>query len=318
MDRLPGQSLLQPPSSTWHRYSRLPCPAVSTERHSSITFLNTLNEMNLTDDGIEFHHDFLSNDELAALRAEVDFLFSKSTNAGPGFSVYLSPYVQELSWPASKIKSINLLDRATRILRLLDSTPETRGQNFRLAHIAVYREQSNPKPLHWHSDGRKGHLVRAQVCIRGGMADSGSFQFVRSSHKLPEVDYLPQPGWVEQNSHLIQSCAEPNGTLYLFNTLGYHNKTVCLNERISIMFDFLSESYLQEGHDDVCSDLIVSINDLSPEVIANLPRLQVELNRSQPSANTADAYRFKLSWGGMKRRIDPRGRAKAVLKKLRG
>ncbi len=274
--------------------------------------------MNLIADGIEFEHDFLSTDELNALRAETDFLFSKSLNSGPGFSVHLSQYVQELTWPASKIKSVNLMAKAVRILQRLDDMPGMRERGFRLVHVAVYRESGNPKPLLWHSDGRHGNLIRAQVCIRGGARDSGAFQYVRTSQNLPKVDYVPEAGYVERNAGLIQTCAEPNGTLYLINTLGFHNKTECMAERVSIMFDFLPESYLQENHGDICSDLIISVNDLTSEVLAHLPRLQVELNPSRPSPNTADAYRFVLPYGGLRRRLNLGARVKNAFQSLRG
>lgn len=266
--------------------------------------------MNLTTDGIEFEPHFLSADELNALRAETDFLFSRNLNSGPGFSVHLSQYVQELTWPASKIKSINMMAKAVRILKRLDDMPGMRERAFRLAHVAVYREHGNPKPLLWHSDGRKGDLIRAQVCIRGGARDSGAFQYIRTSQNLPMVEYVPEPGYVEKNAALIQTCAEPNGTLYLINTLGFHNKTECMAERVSIMFDFLPESYLREGHGDIVSDLVVSANHLTPEVIAYLPRLQLELDPAKPSPNTADAYRFALPYAGLKRRLNLAGRLK--------
>lgn len=274
--------------------------------------------MNLITDGIEFEPDFLSAEELSDLRAETDFLFSKNTNSGPGFAVHLSQYVQELTWPASKIKSINLMAKAVRILKRLDDMPGMRERGFRLVHVAIYRETGNPKPLLWHSDGRHGNLIRAQVCIRGGTRDSGAFQYIRTSQNLPKVDYIPAPGYVENNAALIQTCAEANGTLYLINTLGYHNKTVCMEERVSIMFDFLPEAYLREGHGDICSDLVISVNDLTPEVIASLPRLQLKLDKSQPSPNTADAYRFGLPYGGLRRRLNVGARVKGALRSLRG
>lgn len=274
--------------------------------------------MNLIADGIEFEPNFLSTEELEALRAETDHLFSRSTNSGPGFAVHLSQYVQELTWPVSKIKSISLMAKAVRILKRLDDMPGMRERAFRLVHVAVYRETGNPKPLLWHSDGRGGNLIRAQVCIRGGTRDSGAFQYVRTSQNLPKVDYVPEAGYVEKNKDLIQTCAEANGTLYLINTLGYHNKTVCTQERVSIMFDFLPEAYLQEQHGDICSDLVISVNDLTPEVVAFLPRLQVDLKRSKPSANTADAYRFALPYGGLRRRLNIGGRIKGALRSLRG
>ncbi len=274
--------------------------------------------MNLITDGIEFKHGFLSPEELQKLRAETDFLFSKSTNSGPGFSVHLSPVVQELTWPCSKIRSVNLVSKAVRVLKLLDAMPEMRERRFRLVHVALYREQGNPKPLHWHSDGRNGNLIRAQVCIRGGARDSGAFQYIRTSNRLPEVPYLPVPGYVEKSLELVQTCAEENGTLYLINTLGYHNKTECMAERVSIMFDFLPESYLQEGHGDICSDLVISVNNVTPDVVDYLPRLQLALDKDRPSVNTADAYRFALPWGGLRRHLGIGGRIKSTLRSLRG
>jgi hypothetical protein len=274
--------------------------------------------MNLSVDGIEFEPNFLSADELAALRAETDFLFSKDTNRGPGFSVHLSQFVQELTWPLSKIKSVNLMAKAVRVLKRIDGMPGFDSRGFRLVHVAIYREHGNPQPLLWHSDGRHGSLIRAQVCIRGGARDSGAFQYIRTSQNLPQVDYLPPAGYVEQSAHLVQTCAEPNGTLYLINTLGYHNKTECIAERVSIMFDFLPESYLQENHGDICSDLVISVNDLTPEVIGYLPRLQLKLDNASPSANTADAYRFQLPFGGLRRRLNIAGRMRNALRSVRG
>lgn len=258
--------------------------------------------MNIVDDGIEFAHEFFSQQELNALRAELDFMFSKNIIMGPGYSLRLSQFVEEIPWPISKVKSVNLLEKAVKILERLDSYPELKNKKFKLAHFAIYRESGNNKALHWHSDGRNGNLIRAQVCLRGGGPTSGSFQYMRATNKVPNIEGTPTPEVIEGFSDRVISCNEANGTLYLFDTYGVHNKTVCNEERMSMMFDFLPEGYVEKHPGDVASDLVLSIDNLSAPVVANLDRFQI--NRSaEPSANTADYYKFRLKFGGLQRKI---------------
>ncbi|MDQ5920850.1 MAG: hypothetical protein QG673_906, partial [Pseudomonadota bacterium] len=71
----------------------------SPEENSSIEAINPLESVKiiqtksaeLQQNGFFYLENFLNTDELAAIRKEVDFLFSKNLIHGPGFSVFINP-----------------------------------------------------------------------------------------------------------------------------------------------------------------------------------------------------------------------------------
>ena len=201
----------------------------------------------LEKDGIEFIPNLFDENEIKAILSECDSLFSKSTISGPIYSVFINQNLKEIPHPIATIKSVNLLEKVETVFLYLEKKANFRDLNLKLAHFALYSESDNHQPLRWHSDTRSGNLVRVQICLRGGNTDlSGAFKYVVGSHKFKDIQANPPDSGILQFQELIIKNNFPNGTATLINTLGYHAKSPCINERISIMMDFLPLSHINQ------------------------------------------------------------------------
>jgi hypothetical protein len=248
-----------------------------------------MNEHNfsLRNNGIEVISKFLGDDVLEKLRFECSDLFSYTRLLAPKYKVRISKYLCEIPQPASILRTINLLELGIKVSKLIEDSGYS---NFKISHIALYQEKNNPHPLSWHSDVREGQLIRAQIIIKGGGLSSGAFRYILNSHEN-NTEYFPKNDYIKINKELIFSCnLLPNGSLTLINTNGYHSKCECIDERISIMFDFLPLDYLRKNVNDCLSNIHIPTSLLTDNVINNLNFFQTEISVNNSSPNTSDNY----------------------------
>lgn len=257
----------------------------------------------LQQNGFFYLENFLNTDELAAIRKEVDFLFSKNLIHGPGFSVFINPRRQEIPQAPSKITSVNLFEKAIDLIDMLRSGDAKRFKSLALAHIAVYKENKNPHKLTWHSDVREGALLRMQIVLKGGQENSGALCYVRGSHTIPNISYLPPEGYLKQHKQDIVKMAMPNGTALVMNTLGYHSRCPVETERISIMFDFVSHEFIEQNKNDIGSNLLISFHQLTDKIIKKLDYLRINIAQNAKNPNTPDHYNYSLKFGGFHMRV---------------
>lgn len=253
------------------------------------------NEFNFKEDGLQIIYNFLNHEQIDNLRKECNFLFSNTYLMGPGYSIRLNKKVSEIPNPIAKISSVNLLEVSIDIAKHIELLGY---ENYKLAHVALYHEENNDKELVWHSDLRNGGLIRAQIVIQGGMLDSGAFRYVKGSHKLKTVEYAPPEGFLLENKDNIVVCNKENGSLFLIDTIGYHSKCVCINTRISLMFDFLPHDYIISNPNDVVSDYHLSTSKITNKVIDNINLIRTEISPTTKSENTYDFYKFYKPFGG--------------------
>lgn len=249
------------------------------------------------ENGISFIENFISHADILKLRAEAMHLFSATQLLGPGFCVRLSKTLCELPNPAAKIQSINLLETAIDIQEVLIANGLI---GYKLAHVALYHEKENSKPLHWHSDVRNGNLIRAQICIEGGQKNSGAFMYMKDSHKLDITmdNWEPSKEWLAVNRQNEVTCDRPNGTLVIFNTLGYHAKAPCNELRVSLMFDFLTQDYLDSHFNDCASEISLTSSRLSAKVLANIDLFNTHIPTTIKAHNTSESYKFFKPFSG--------------------
>lgn len=246
-------------------------------------------QLNFKKDGLQIFNNFINQETINQLRIETTRLFSYTQLMGPEYCIRLNNVVSEIPNPIAKIKSVNLLEVAIDIYNEIEKLGY---KNYKLAHIALYHESKNNKELVWHSDMRNGGLIRAQIVIEGGKENSGAFRYVKGSHILKSVDYVPPVGFLDQHKEDIIVCDKENGSLFLIDTIGYHSKCVCNDTRISFMFDFLPEEYILSNPNDVASDYYLSSSRLTKKVIDNISLFQSGVKNDSKSENTYDFYKF--------------------------
>jgi len=245
--------------------------------------------LNFQEDGLQIKYNFLSAEVISKLRTECQNLFSHTQLMGPGYSIRLHKYVSEIPYPTAKLTSVNLLEVA------IDIAEEIKKMGFvdyKFAHVALYKEENNPKELVWHSDMRNGGLIRAQICIQGGDLKSGAFKYCKGTQKIAPTEPYPPAGFLAEHAKDIVTCDKPNGSLFLINTLGYHSKCKCNETRISLMFDFLPSKHIQETPNDCASDVLLTSSRLTDKVIENIELFRSGVSPLNSSVNTPDHYKF--------------------------
>lgn len=218
--------------------------------------------------GFAIQRNFLTPDQLQAFNQELDLLFSKPSVNGSLYCVFYryQPGYASISLPTLSIRSINLLELALRVRdTLYELLPEAREKAYRLTGLSVFSEESCPRPLFWHTDGRKG-MIRAQIYLRGGQANSGAFRYMTGTHLRDyEVKHRLSPRQIEELSDRIVECREPSGTILFFDSFGFHSKAPCQENRRSIMFELQPEetNYAK-------ASIYLASGDLTPKVIENI------------------------------------------------
>lgn len=246
-------------------------------------------EFNFKRDGLEIINNFIDNNTVENLRKETSNLFSFTQLMGPEYCIRLNKFVSEIPNPIVKIQSINLLEVAIDISKKIEKLGY---KNYKLAHVALYHEANNDKELLWHSDLRNGGLIRAQIVIDGGKINSGAFRYVKGSHTLKTIDYIPTVEYLDKHKEDIVICDKENGSLFLIDTIGFHSKCVCNEPRISFMFDFLPEDYILSNPNDVASDFYISASRLTDKIIENICLFKSGVKNNSKSENTYDYYKY--------------------------
>ena len=275
--------------------------------------INKQEILNFIEDGLQVKYNFLSPEIINALRQECTELFSNTQLMGPSYSVRLSRHVFEVPQPTAKLTSINLLEVA---IDIAEEIKKLGFENYKFAHVALYNEENNPKELVWHSDMRNGGLIRAQICIQGGDLNSGAFKYCKGSHKIADGKFSPPEGYLDEHKDDIIICNKPNGSLFLINTLGYHSKCICNENRISLMFDFLPSNYIIENPNDCASDILITSSRLSDKVIQNIDLFKNGVSVYTKSVNTPDNYKFYKPMAGANIKDITTFLKKMILRKL--
>jgi hypothetical protein len=256
---------------------------------------NAEKKLDLIQDGLQVKNNFIDKETLSKLKDECNSLFEHTQLLGPGYSIRLHKYVSEIPQPTAKLTAINLLEVAIDISKEIEALGY---KDYKFAHVALYNEEKNPKELVWHSDMRNGGLIRAQICIQGGDLNSGAFKYLKGTHKTANGEFYPPKNYLEKNKDKLVICNQPNGSLFLINTLGFHSKCVCNERRISLMFDFLPQQYLLDNPNDCASDMLLSSSRLTDKVIENIELFRSGVTVFTKSANTPDYYKFHKPFSG--------------------
>ena len=130
--------------------------------------------------------------------------------------------------------------------------------------------------------------------------DSGAFRYVKDSNQL-EITLTnsePTAEYMQRHAGDIVTCNVPNGSLVLIDTKGYHSKCHCLDERVSLMFDFLPQSFIDQNPDDIASDVHLTASRLSNKVRENLSLFVTGIPTTTSSPNTSDRYKFFKLFAG--------------------
>jgi len=218
--------------------------------------------------GIAICPGFLTEPELEALNKEItDLLERPSINGAISGIFHTRGYDhREVLFPASSIHSINLLELALDVRDLfVREQPELASQNLKLTNLEIFSEEGNREPLFWHTDNRNG-MVRAMIYLTGGEDRSGKFQFMVGTHKRDYyVEHKLTDDQIKKLSHTIFDCSGAPGALMLFDSVGFHAKKVCIENRRTIMIEFQPEGAAYKK-----SNIVFSSFNLSDRVMKNI------------------------------------------------
>jgi hypothetical protein len=82
-------------------------------------------------------------------------------------------------------------------------------------------------------------MIRAQIYLKGGDKNSGTFQYMQNTHNLEhEVEHHLDNDEIKKLKHNIFDCVGDTGDLTIFDSWGFHAKKKCIDERIILKFEF--------------------------------------------------------------------------------
>lgn len=211
-------------------------------------------------DGAAVVKGFLDLGQIERMNAELDSVFSTPVfnQSHRGF-VWRNPTLKSIS-SLSCIRNFNLLELAIDVFHR--TIPPGRQPRMILTNLEIFSEHNNRKPLYWHTDQRRG-MIRAQIYLRGGGVRSGGFLYMRGTHKVDHtIEHKLTPHEIEQFKDTIMDCSGTPGDLVVFDSFGFHAKTVCIEERRTIMFEFqnVDSPYVK-------SSIELNNSQMSPKVI---------------------------------------------------
>ena len=193
----------------------------------------------LQKNGIQLIKSFISKEKLEILISEInEYLNEPIFNSIHGSvwqgSSYMPGKKLLKSIPnVSRIRSINILEIAVDVANLLPNRKE-----IKLTNIEIDSEKNNKDVLAWHTDRRRG-MIRAQIYLKGGDKNSGTFQYMQNTHNLNhDVEHHLDNDEIKKLNHNIFDCIGDTGDLMIFDTWGFHAKKKCINERIMLRFEF--------------------------------------------------------------------------------
>ena len=269
-------------------------------------------------DGISFVSGLITDDNFLALQREARFLFSKTLMSGPQFCVVKSPTVREIIQPLSSIYCMNLFELAVDIGKIVNSQTSDTDPDLVLAHAALYSESKNRRELAWHSDSRDGQLIRVQLCLSGSTENSGSFRYIKGSQNILNGPSRPTKEYIAENSGNVVSSPPASGQFSFINTQGYHGKSVCVEERISLMLDFLPRAYVRANPNDCVSSITIRNDQLVIKVLEGLKYLNIGERDLGCSPNTPAYYAHSLRWAGLHNQYAAISNARSTFRALAG
>jgi hypothetical protein len=194
-------------------------------------------DLNYLDDGISCVNRFLTSEEIRTLNNELDYLFSKKSINGSLGTITLNKNTSHLMMPTLSVRSLNLLELSLKVKKEFEKNSQD-FSSYVNTQIEIIQESRNPSILGWHTDNRPG-MVRAILYLDVDKEKSGMFRYMKKSHKRDfHVDHYINKQQIETYTPSIVTCDVPEGTLILFDTLGFHGREKCLGRRRVLMFEF--------------------------------------------------------------------------------
>ena len=189
--------------------------------------------------GIQIIKSFISKEKLDILISEINEYFNEPMFNSIHGSIWKgSQYVPgkkllKFIPNVSRIRSVNILEIAVDVANLIPNRKE-----IKLTNIEIESEKNNDDVLAWHTDKRRG-MIRAQIYLKGGDKNSGTFQYVQNTHNLDHnVEHHLNNDEIKKLNHNIFDCVGEPGDLMIFDTWGFHAKKKCVDERILLRFEF--------------------------------------------------------------------------------
>jgi hypothetical protein len=219
---------------------------------------NNLNKKpTLQKNGIQLIKSFINKEKLEILISEITSYFDEPLlNSNHGSIWQGSQYLPrgrllKIFPNISRIQSVNILEMAVEVANLLPERKE-----IKLTNIEINYEKNNNDTLAWHTDRRRG-MIRAQIYLKGGGENSGTFQYMQNTHNLDHsVEHHLNNDEVKRLSHNIFDCVGNPGDLMIINTWGFHGKKRCIDERIILRFEFQPKHL-------IASRVSIDINNLN-------------------------------------------------------
>jgi len=179
----------------------------------------------LQKNGIQLIKSFINKEKLEILISEITPYFDEPLfNSNHGSIWQGSRYLPggkllKIFPNVSRIQSVNILEMAVEVANLLPERKE-----IKLTNIQIDCEKNNNDTLAWHTDRRRG-MIRAQIYLKGGGENSGTFQYMQNTHNLDHsVKHHLNNDEVKKLSHNIFDCVGDPGDLMIINTWGFHGK----------------------------------------------------------------------------------------------
>ena len=245
-----------------------------------------LQSASIASDGFVIESNFIGQNLLTDLNAELDVFFAASPISMPFGVTTLNFSVSRLISP-TRITSTNLLELALRVFFLV--IPKEQQRNYLICEVQINSERDNPRQLNFHTDSCKGE-IRAQIYLRGGGQKSGGFLYMRGTHLMDlNVDHYLDDSMVERFRDKVVDCSGVPGDLIAFDAAGFHGKHICMSERRSILFKFYPRGKGCPGTIDIntgCLSRTVldNIEAFTPDLLSEAPSSWPKNFKSQPSS----------------------------------
>ena len=235
-------------------------------------------------DGVHIVRNFLSDGSLGALNQELDLLFSSISCNGSAYSTVIDRTLRSVSLP-TLIRSVNLLEV---VLDVIDefgrADPDFLQRDYILTNLDIFLESHNPIPLFWHTDNRKG-MLRASIYLKGGTESSGQFRYMQGTHHRDyHVTHKLSPDQIRELSNRIVDCEAPEGSLILFDPMGFHAKKPCTAQRRLLMIELQPR-----GANYPKARTLLPSNCLSERVLKNIHYFS-DPDFSSPQPHGMEAY----------------------------
>jgi hypothetical protein len=221
------------------------------------------------EDGIEIIENFLPEETLKNLNRELDLTFSKySINGDLSCTHKFGGWEKNLSecTVPGLLCSVNIFEIVVDVAKQFRKHFERFvTEDYVITYMTIFSEKENPNPLPWHTDNRHG-MVRAMIYLKGGEDNSGQFLYMKGSHNRDyHIEHKLSSEKILQLEHSVIEAAAPIGSLLMFDSVGFHAKKKCPNERRVIFLEFQPRS-----HQFSKERILLSSNHLTEKVISNI------------------------------------------------